>query len=243
VGNSRTFQIATAGVLVLNLLTVSALGADAAKPGANGGGGGSSGNASCVAVSGGTDINTTTLDVVADGGTAITDSSGGSGNLADPGGNGNNRNNNNNHHNNNNNNHKNNNNNKHHFSAMSLQEFKDRLYQTETASAGNGGVSNASANGGAIQIGDVNSGGNAGNAISVGDTHCAAAPYNAPAGGGGGGGKAAGGGTVRALPNTGAGMSAANPSSSLLLALGSLSMAALALGAELNRLGFRLGSR
>jgi hypothetical protein len=36
--------------------------------------------------------------------------------------------------------------------------------------AGNGGVATASANGGAVAIGDVNSGGNAGNAIGVGDT-------------------------------------------------------------------------
>jgi hypothetical protein len=42
--------------------------------------------------------------------------------------------------------------------------------QTFTASAGNGGVATAGANGGAVSIGDVNSGGNAGNAIGVGDT-------------------------------------------------------------------------
>jgi hypothetical protein len=36
--------------------------------------------------------------------------------------------------------------------------------------AGNGGVATASANGGAVGIGDVNSGGNVGNAIGVGDT-------------------------------------------------------------------------
>ena len=41
---------------------------------------------------------------------------------------------------------------------------------TDVASAGNGGVATASANGGAVSIGDVNSGGNAGNAIGVGDT-------------------------------------------------------------------------
>lgn len=233
-GNSRTCQFATAGVLVLSLLTVSALEATAAKPG---GSSGSSGNASCVAVSGGTSINTTTLDVVADGGTAITDSSGGSGNLASTGGDGNGRNNHRNN-NNNNNNHKNRNN-RNNFSGMSVQELEARLMQTDTASSGNGGVSNASANGGAVQIGDVNSGGNAGNAIEVGDTHCAAAPYNAP--GGGGGGKAGGGGTIRALPSTGAGANAAGPSSSLFLALGSLSMAALAWG--VNRRGFRLDSR
>ncbi len=42
-----------------------------------------------------------------------------------------------------------------------------------TSSAGNGGISNASADGGAISIGDINCGGNAGNAISVGDTFAA----------------------------------------------------------------------
>jgi hypothetical protein len=39
----------------------------------------------------------------------------------------------------------------------------------DVASAGNGGVATASANGGAVAIGDVNSGGNAGNATGVGD--------------------------------------------------------------------------
>jgi hypothetical protein len=41
---------------------------------------------------------------------------------------------------------------------------------TDVASSGNGGVATASANGGAVSLGDVNSGGNAGNAIGVGDT-------------------------------------------------------------------------
>jgi hypothetical protein len=41
---------------------------------------------------------------------------------------------------------------------------------TDTASAGNGGVATSAANGGAVSIGDVNSGGNAGNAIGIGDT-------------------------------------------------------------------------
>jgi hypothetical protein len=36
---------------------------------------------------------------------------------------------------------------------------------TDTATAGNGGVATSAANGGAVSIGDVNSGGNAGNAI------------------------------------------------------------------------------
>ncbi len=41
---------------------------------------------------------------------------------------------------------------------------------SEVASAGNGGGADASANGGAVAVGDINSGGNAGNAIGVGDT-------------------------------------------------------------------------
>jgi hypothetical protein len=49
----------------------------------------------------------------------------------------------------------------------------------DTASSGNGGVATSSANGGAISIQDINSGGNVGNAISVGDTACA--PYTPPA--------------------------------------------------------------
>ena len=40
----------------------------------------------------------------------------------------------------------------------------------DIVSAGNGGVATSSANGGAVSIADVNSGGNAGNAIGVGDT-------------------------------------------------------------------------
>jgi hypothetical protein len=51
----------------------------------------------------------------------------------------------------------------------------------DIASAGNGGVANAAANGGAISTGNINSGGNVGNAISVGDTHCAVMAEKAPA--------------------------------------------------------------
>ena len=42
---------------------------------------------------------------------------------------------------------------------------------TDTASAGNGGVATASASGGAVSIGDINSGGNACNAVGIGDTY------------------------------------------------------------------------
>jgi hypothetical protein len=42
--------------------------------------------------------------------------------------------------------------------------------QEEIAAAGNGGTAEASANGGAVAVGDVNSGGNTGNVIGIGDT-------------------------------------------------------------------------
>jgi len=45
------------------------------------------------------------------------------------------------------------------------------MQDTDIASAGNGGVATSAANGGVVAIGDVNSGGNAGNAIGVGDTY------------------------------------------------------------------------
>ena len=50
---------------------------------------------------------------------------------------------------------------------------------TDIASSGNGGVATSSADGGAVSIQDINSGGNVGNAISVGDTTCA--PFTPPA--------------------------------------------------------------
>jgi hypothetical protein len=50
---------------------------------------------------------------------------------------------------------------------------------TDIASSGNGGVATSAADGGAVSIQDINSGGNVGNAISVGDTTCA--PYTPPA--------------------------------------------------------------
>jgi len=41
----------------------------------------------------------------------------------------------------------------------------------DTASAGNGGVATAAGNGGALSAGNINSGGNVGNAIGIGDTY------------------------------------------------------------------------
>ena len=85
---------------------------------------------------------------------------------------------------------------------------------TDIASSGNGGVASAAANGGAISTGNINSGGNVGNAIAVGNTTCApavkaeAAPAKeekakeekAPAA------AAAVGAEVVALPSTGVGI-------------------------------------
>jgi hypothetical protein len=231
VGNARFFSIATAAIVALNLGSVTVSSADAAQRG-NGG------SANCVAVSGGTVQNATVLDVVADGGTSISDAGGGTGNLAaDQGNNHDGNNNNNNRHNNNNNR----NNNRNHWSAESLQSFEQRLLQTDTASAGNAGVATSSANGGAVSIQDVNSGGNAGNAISIGDTVCPGAAV-APSGGGGnagGGNVNAGGGgrggQVRALPSTGVGMAETGANGSLLLALGALGLMGLSLGSRLEQ--------
>lgn len=41
----------------------------------------------------------------------------------------------------------------------------------DVVSSGNGGVATSSASGGAVSVEDINSGGNAGNAIGVGDTY------------------------------------------------------------------------
>jgi hypothetical protein len=231
VGNARFFSIATAAIVALNLGAVTVSSADAAQRGDNGG------SANCVAVSGGTVQNATVLDVVADGGTSISDASGGIGNLA--ANQGNNRDGNNNNNNNRHNNNNNRNNNRNHWSAESLQSFEQRLLQTDTASAGNAGVATSSANGGAVSIQDVNSGGNAGNAISIGDTVCPGAAV-APSGGGGnvnpgnagGGGR---GGQVRALPSTGVGMAETGANGSLLLALGALGLMGLSLGSRLEQ--------
>jgi len=226
-GNGRFFAIATAAVVVLNLGVVTASGADAAPGGSND---------RCVGVSGGTVQNATVLDVVADGGTAIGDASGGSGNLAAEAESDRNRNNHN-----GNNNHRNNNNhnNRHNWSAESLPSLEQRLLQTDTASSGNGGVVTVSADGGAVSIQDVNSGGNAGNAISIGDTACPGAVKNASGGGKTPGGNATTGGgrggQVRALPKTGVGEFGSGASGSLVLALGALGMMGLSVGSRLER--------
>ena len=230
-GNGRFFSIATAAVVVLNLGVATASSADAAKSGSND---------LCVAINGGTVQNATALDIAADGGTAIGDVSGGNGNLAAATKSGNNNGNGN-----GNNNHRHNNH--HNWTSESLPAFEQRLLQTDTASSGNGGVATVAANGGTVSIQDVNSGGNAGNAISVGDTHCPGAVSNAPGGGKApsgnvstGGGR---GGKVRALPSTGVGELGAGGSSSLILTLGALGMMGLSVGSRLDRRAVQIERR
>ena len=96
----------------------------------------------------------------------------------------------------------------------------------DVASSGNGGVANAAANGGAIGVGNINSGGNVGNAVSVGDTYCAdaVAPEKAPEKkadkGDDKGYDDVGGGEVVALPDTGVGVGEANALFALLASAG-----------------------
>ncbi|MBW3633056.1 MAG: hypothetical protein KY456_08500 [Chloroflexi bacterium] len=108
-----------------------------------------------VFIDAGTVTNTTTLDLSADGGTAIGDSSGGDDNLATTGED---------ERNDGKNDNKNRNNND------KDKGKKDRYEAAEIASAGNGGVSDAGANGGAIAAENVNSGGNVGSAGALPDT-------------------------------------------------------------------------
>jgi hypothetical protein len=136
------------------------------------GGGGS------VTIGGGTVDNSTNIDIDAGGGTAISDASGGSGNLAaatgnDDRGNGDHG-----------------NNDRGNGGRGGLRGLIQSRYGLggrgglagRIASAGNGGRANSSADGGIVVIGKVNSGGNRGNTINVGDIgggahgECAAGP-------------------------------------------------------------------
>jgi hypothetical protein len=113
-----------------------------------------SGAPATVSIDAGTVTNTTTLDLSADGGTAIGESSGGDDNAAVTGGDEG----------------KDKKDDKDNDNEHKNKNKRDRNDASELASAGNGGLSDASANGGAIAVENVNSGGNAGSAIGVGDT-------------------------------------------------------------------------
>src|SRR5688500_2528824 len=96
---------------------------------------------------------------------------------------------------------------------------------TDIASSGNGGVATSSADGGAVSIQDINSGGNVGNAISVGDTTCA--PYTPPAPDKKDVPKGAPDKVVVALPDTGVGI---GDVSALFALISSAGAAAASLG-------------
>ncbi len=254
--NARLVSMVTAAVVVLTLVIGSATAVGAAQ---------GNGRDLCVAVSGGTVLHEPVLDLAADGGTGIADTSGGSGNAAvaaesgnDNGRNNNNGNGNNGNGNGNNNNGNNNigngngngNNGRNDWASESVSSLAARLLQNDTASSGNGGVATASGNGGVVSVEDINSGGNVGNAIAIGDTVCPGAAHSA-SGGGNPGGRSAGGnmgggargGQVRALPSTGVGMAGDGASGSLVLALGALSMMVLAVGSQRQRRVARAGVR
>jgi hypothetical protein len=131
------------------------------------GGGHGERSAGPISINGGNVDNSTNINIDASGGTAIGDASGGNGNLAavsgndDSGGNG---------------------------GRGGLHGLIQSRYGLggggnggDSASAGNGGIANASADGGIVVIDEINSGGNQGNTIEVGDI-CAgpAAPVHVP---------------------------------------------------------------
>jgi hypothetical protein len=130
-------------------------------------GGGAYGECSTgpVSIDGGTVDNSTNIDIDAGGGTAIGDASGGSGNLAAATGDG--------------------------GGGGRGGPIRSRYglgargngggYGGDVASAGNGGIAGVSANGGIVVIDEINSGGNQGNTIEVGDICAApAAPVYVP---------------------------------------------------------------
>jgi hypothetical protein len=267
---ARLVPIAAAVILVLNLLMVSGADVSAAQRGndlcvAVSGGTVLNETVLDVVADGGTAIGDSSggngnLAFTADGGNeTATDNGNGNHNNNDHNGNGNNNHDDNGNGNNNNDDNGNGNNNRnddngngrHHnrndWSAQPLDVLEQRLLQTDTASSGNGGVVDAAANGGAVSIQDINSGGNVGNAISIGDTHCAGAAPQKPSGGGGyaapSGGGGGGGGKVKALPKTGVGMVENGTSESLLLALGALGLVVLSLGYDYQRRDSQLGGR
>ena len=104
-----------------------------------------------VIIDAGEVTNSTVVDLSADGGTAIGDSSGGDENLAVTG----------------DNEHDDDRNKRDNDRKQRRDKDQD---SADVSSAGNGGASDASANGGAISVENVNSGGNVGSAIAVGDT-------------------------------------------------------------------------
>ena len=109
-------------------------------------------------INGGTVSNSTSLPVAANGGLSLSSAAGGSGNQALPGCRDNNR----------NCFDRNDRYDRYDFYGWNDNYYHRHFGEPQLAAAGNGGVAGSSANGGFVDIGNVNSGGNAGNGISVG---------------------------------------------------------------------------
>ena len=128
-----------------------------------GGGDGSGGGGTCgpVYIDGGNVDNSTNLNIDASGGTAISDASGGSGNVATLSDDGND-----------------------HARGGPIRSrygIGARGGGSGTgASAGNGGIAGSSADGGIVVIDEINSGGNEGNTVNVGDICAGPAPVYSP---------------------------------------------------------------
>jgi hypothetical protein len=155
----RANASADGGIVVIGKINSGGNRGNTINVGGTGGGHGEC-SAGPVSIYGGDVDNSTNINIDAGGGTAIGDASGGSGNLAavsgnDGGGNGGGGN------------------------GGGLKNLIQSRYglggsgNGDTASAGNGGIAGASADGGLVVINEINSGGNQGNTIEVGDI-CAA---------------------------------------------------------------------
>ncbi|MDF3016336.1 MAG: hypothetical protein K0R44_1561, partial [Thermomicrobiales bacterium] len=156
----RANASADGGIVVIGKINSGGNRGNTINVGSIGGGHGEC-SAGPIFIDGGDVDNSTNINIDAGGGTAIGDASGGSGNLAavsgDDGGGGN-------------------------GGGGPLRDLIHSRYglggggNGDTASAGNGGVAHASADGGLVVINEINSGGNQGNTIEVGDI-CAAPVY------------------------------------------------------------------
>ena len=153
----RANASADGGIVVIGKINSGGNRGNTINVGSIGGGHGEC-SAGPIFIDGGDVDNSTNIDIDAGGGTAIGDASGGSGNLAaasgNDGGGGN-------------------------GGGGPLRDLIHSRYglggggNGDTASAGNGGIAHASADGGLVVINEINSGGNQGNTIEVGDI-CAA---------------------------------------------------------------------
>jgi hypothetical protein len=156
----RANASADGGIVVIGKINSGGNRGNTINVGSIGGGHGEC-SAGPIFIDGGDVDNSTNINIDAGGGTAIGDASGGSGNFAavsgDDGGGGN-------------------------GGGGPLRDLIHSRYglggggNGDTASAGNGGIAHASADGGLVVVNEINSGGNQGNTIEVGDI-CAAPVY------------------------------------------------------------------